>query len=201
MEALQAAGVAAGVAQTVEDRVDFDPQLRSLNWLTEVDADQLGRWPVAESTIKFDKTPTHAGGPIDRGAPSYGEHNYQVYGDLLGLSHDEVDRLAADGVITPLSRFTFDTDSLKSYKGMHRALFRPSGLSRDPRSGRWFILSSVNKMLVVADASWRVLKVCPLDPALFIQPEGIAFDRSENLYISNEGNKTTPGTVLRFLRR
>lgn len=110
-------------------------------------------------------------------------------------------RLAADGVITPLSRFTFDTDSLKSYKGMHHALFRPSGLSRDPRSGRWFILSSVNKMLVVADASWRVLQVCPLDPALFIQPEGIAFDRSENLYISNEGNKTTPGTVLRFLRR
>jgi crotonobetainyl-CoA:carnitine CoA-transferase CaiB-like acyl-CoA transferase len=99
MEALQAAGVAAGIAQTAEDRADWDPQLRSLNWLTEVDAMELGRWPVAESSVRFSKTPTHAGGPIDRGAAFYGEHNYKIYGDLLGLSKSDVDSLAEEGVI------------------------------------------------------------------------------------------------------
>jgi crotonobetainyl-CoA:carnitine CoA-transferase CaiB-like acyl-CoA transferase len=98
-EILQAAGVAAGIAQTAEDRYEVDPQLRSLNWLTELEADQLGRWPVAEASVKFEDTPTHAGGPLDRGAPSYGEHNHEVYGSLLGLSPQEVDRLAAEGVI------------------------------------------------------------------------------------------------------
>jgi crotonobetainyl-CoA:carnitine CoA-transferase CaiB-like acyl-CoA transferase len=97
-EKLQASGVAAGAAQTAQDRYETDPQLRHLRWLTEVDADQLGRWPVAEAPVKLEATPTHAGGPIDRGAPSYGEHNYEVYGELLGMSRNEVDQLAAEEV-------------------------------------------------------------------------------------------------------
>lgn len=96
---LQAAGVAAGVAQTAEDRADWDPQLRHLNWLTEVDADQLGRWPVAEASVRFSETPTHAGGRIDRGAPTYGEHNHEVYSQLLGFSEKDLARLAAEDVI------------------------------------------------------------------------------------------------------
>jgi crotonobetainyl-CoA:carnitine CoA-transferase CaiB-like acyl-CoA transferase len=36
MMKLQNAGVPAGVCQNAEDRVDADPQLRHLKWLTEV---------------------------------------------------------------------------------------------------------------------------------------------------------------------
>jgi crotonobetainyl-CoA:carnitine CoA-transferase CaiB-like acyl-CoA transferase len=44
-------------------------------------------------------TPQYAGGRVGRGAPTYGEHNYEVYEELLGLSRDEVDGLAAEDAI------------------------------------------------------------------------------------------------------
>ncbi len=48
MMKLQRAGVPAGVCQNAEDRVDTDPQLRHLNWLTEVTGTKIGTWPVYE---------------------------------------------------------------------------------------------------------------------------------------------------------
>jgi crotonobetainyl-CoA:carnitine CoA-transferase CaiB-like acyl-CoA transferase len=99
MEALQRAGVAAGVAQTAEDRCDIDPQLAHLKWLTEVPNPSIGTWPVAEVPFDLSRTPPHAGGWIDKGAPVYGEHNYEVYAEVLGLSAAEVDALAAEDVI------------------------------------------------------------------------------------------------------
>lgn len=99
MERLQTAGVPAGVAQNAEDRVEHDPQLAALDWLTELDATDFGRWPVAAPSVKLSDTPQHAGGLVDAGAPIYGEHNHEVYGRLLGLSAAEVDALAADGII------------------------------------------------------------------------------------------------------
>jgi crotonobetainyl-CoA:carnitine CoA-transferase CaiB-like acyl-CoA transferase len=99
MEMLQRAGVPAGVAQDAEDRVDRDPQLEHLEWLTELDAAVLGRWPVAAGSVKMSETPPHIGGWIDRAAALYGEHNHDVYGELLGITPAEVDELSADGVI------------------------------------------------------------------------------------------------------
>jgi crotonobetainyl-CoA:carnitine CoA-transferase CaiB-like acyl-CoA transferase len=99
MEALQAAGVPAGVCQTAEDRVDTDPQLRHLEWLVEVPGTKIGTWPVGEVPVELSRTPTYIGGRTGRAAPTYGEDNRHVYEDLLGLSSVEVDRLEADGVI------------------------------------------------------------------------------------------------------
>ena len=99
MYKLQAAGVAAGVCQTAEDRCDVDPQLAALDWLTEVTGAKIGTWPVAEAPMKLSETPAHIGGPVNRGAPCYGEDNEYVYGELLGMSSREIRRLADDGVI------------------------------------------------------------------------------------------------------
>ena len=99
MHALQAAGVPAGVCQTAEDRCDHDPQLAHLDWLTELSATTIGTWPLAEIPIKMSDTPPHAGGIPDRGAPLYGEDNYTVLGELLGLSTADVDALADEGVL------------------------------------------------------------------------------------------------------
>jgi crotonobetainyl-CoA:carnitine CoA-transferase CaiB-like acyl-CoA transferase len=44
-------------------------------------------------------TPQFIGGPVGRAAAAYGEHNYAVYNEVLGLSADEVDALAEEGVI------------------------------------------------------------------------------------------------------
>jgi crotonobetainyl-CoA:carnitine CoA-transferase CaiB-like acyl-CoA transferase len=99
MEELQTRGIPAGVCQTAGDRCDRDPQLAHLNWLTEVEGSKIGRWPVAEFPVKLSATPAYMGGPINRGAPCYGEDNEWVLGELLGLSKAEMTRLADDGVI------------------------------------------------------------------------------------------------------
>jgi crotonobetainyl-CoA:carnitine CoA-transferase CaiB-like acyl-CoA transferase len=99
MHKLQAAGVAAGVCQNAEDRCDNDPQLKHLKWLTEVNGTKIGRWPVYELPMKFSRTPAYIGGPIDRGAPGYGEDNLWLLTNLLGMSASDVERLAEDGVI------------------------------------------------------------------------------------------------------
>jgi crotonobetainyl-CoA:carnitine CoA-transferase CaiB-like acyl-CoA transferase len=49
--------------------------------------------------MKFSKTPAYAGGPIDRGAPCYGEDNEWLLTELLGMSNSEVQKLAEEGVI------------------------------------------------------------------------------------------------------
>ena len=98
MFALQKAGVPAGVCQTAEDRCDHDPQLKALEWLTEVTGTKIGRWPIAEVPIKMSESPAYIGGRIDRGAPCYGEDNDYVYGELLGMSSQEIAALAAEGV-------------------------------------------------------------------------------------------------------
>jgi crotonobetainyl-CoA:carnitine CoA-transferase CaiB-like acyl-CoA transferase len=99
MHALQSAGVPAGVCQTAEDRCDRDPQLAALDWLTEVTGTKIGRWPVIEVPAKLSETPAYAGGPIDRGAPCYGEDNVHVLKHLLGYSDADIERLARDQVI------------------------------------------------------------------------------------------------------
>lgn len=99
MYALQRAGVPAGVCQTAEDRCDVDPQLKALEWLTEVTGTKIGRWPVAEVPIRMSESPAYIGGRIDRGAPCYGEDNEYVYGELLGMSTQAIAQLAEDGVI------------------------------------------------------------------------------------------------------
>jgi crotonobetainyl-CoA:carnitine CoA-transferase CaiB-like acyl-CoA transferase len=99
MSALQQAGVPAGVCQTAEDRCDHDPQLATLNWLTEVTGSKIGRWPIAEVPVKMSESPAYIGGRLDRGAPCYGEDNDYVFGELLGMHAGEIAALAGEGVI------------------------------------------------------------------------------------------------------
>jgi crotonobetainyl-CoA:carnitine CoA-transferase CaiB-like acyl-CoA transferase len=99
MHKLQKAGVPAGVCQNSEDRCDHDPQLRHLKWLTEVTGTKIGTWPIYELPMKFSRTPAYIGGPINRGAPGYGEDNEWLLTTLLGMTSSDVERLAEEGVI------------------------------------------------------------------------------------------------------
>ena len=99
MHRLQREGVPAGVCQNSEDRFDADPQLKHLNWLTEVPQTEMGTWPIKEFPVKLSETPAYMGGPTGRAAPCYGEDNDFAYGELLGLSTDEIGRLREEEVI------------------------------------------------------------------------------------------------------
>ncbi len=95
--------------------------------------------------------------------------------------------------------FSINTQSISEPEKKGRKMrFEPSAIATHPLTGEWYILSSVNKLLVVADSNWTVKDVYPLDPARFRQPEGIAFDSRANLYISNEGDELSNGNVLKF---
>lgn len=79
--------------------------------------------------------------------------------------------------------------------------FRPSAFAQHPKTNDWYFLSSVNRLLVVTDAQWKVKEVCPLPHSPFLQPEGIAFDSKSNLYVSNEGDEIINGSVFKFAYR
>lgn len=99
MERLQAAGVPAGVVQTVQERIDRDPQLRHLGWTKDLPHSEMGTYPVKAFTVGLSATPGDPGGVTQRGAPCYGEDNDYVYGELLGLSTGDRQTLQAEGVI------------------------------------------------------------------------------------------------------
>jgi uncharacterized protein YjiK len=98
--------------------------------------------------------------------------------------------------ITRVRSFEINTQSMREQYDLKWG-FRASALARN-NNGEWYILSSVNKLLMVTDIDWKIRKVYTLSPKTFIQPEGIAFDSYQNLYISNEGNETRNGNILKF---
>jgi hypothetical protein len=106
-------------------------------------------------------------------------------------------RLIGDSVKKD-SQFKIDVKQIEERAGLKKMTFHPSGLSKNPLTNEWYILSSVNRLIVVTDNNWNVKLTYDLNPALFGQPEGIAFDDQNNLYISNEGDKISPGNVFKF---
>ncbi|MEO5891181.1 MAG: SdiA-regulated domain-containing protein [Ferruginibacter sp.] len=94
--------------------------------------------------------------------------------------------------------FQVNTKDIAAKLEEKKVAFKPSALAKNYTGTEWYILSSVNKLLVVTDDKWVVKDVYKLDPTLFDQPEGIAFDKNNNLYISNERGGTSYATVLKF---
>jgi len=92
---LQRAGVAAGVASTIQDLFE-DPQLRHRNHFVRLNHKEIGPMAYRASAYKLSRTPSR----LVRPAPCLGEHNEFVYKQILGYSDDEVADMLAEGVIT-----------------------------------------------------------------------------------------------------
>lgn len=99
-----------------------------------------------------------------------------------------------------LQTFSIDVNQIKAITGKVERGFRPSALARNPVNNNWYIVSAVNKMLVITDDKWNVKHVVALSSNTFTQPEGIAFDKNGNMYISNEGDDLADGNILKFKR-
>jgi benzylsuccinate CoA-transferase BbsF subunit len=95
MHALQAAGVPAGAVQTAEDTNDHDPQIASRGVFFEMDHPVIGEARFEGTPIQFSRTVQENW----RSGPLLGEDNAHVFKGLLGLSEDEYEDLAAEGVI------------------------------------------------------------------------------------------------------
>jgi uncharacterized protein YjiK len=107
-------------------------------------------------------------------------------------------QIDASGNLTTSGEFEINVKEIDAIAGTRKINFHPSALARNPATGEWWILSATNQILVIADETWKIKAVYPLDPTLFNQPEGMAFDNQKNLYISNERGQKSYATVLEF---
>jgi crotonobetainyl-CoA:carnitine CoA-transferase CaiB-like acyl-CoA transferase len=94
MTRLQNSGVATGVAQTSEDLMEHDPQMKERHFYYELDHSEVGvyrspRPPYLMSKLEFDM----------QRAPLLGEDNEYVLNEILGMIDDEITELVIEGVL------------------------------------------------------------------------------------------------------
>lgn len=95
VETMLAAGVPASPINTV-DRLVTDPHIAGARQMfVDMEHPKAGKTKLTGCHIKLSATPAHLRSP----APQLGEHNAAVFGDLLGLTADELAQLQLDGVI------------------------------------------------------------------------------------------------------
>jgi crotonobetainyl-CoA:carnitine CoA-transferase CaiB-like acyl-CoA transferase len=94
LEILRAAEIPVAESTTIAD-IFADPHYAARGAIATTDDPTLGPVRMQGVTPKLSKTP----GAIRRGAPLLGEHNAEVYRELLGLSAEEVERLRQEGVV------------------------------------------------------------------------------------------------------
>jgi hypothetical protein len=100
--------------------------------------------------------------------------------------------------LVPAGEFRLDMPASGAFGGLLKKRLHPSALAKSPVTGEWFILSAANHLLLIAGDRWKIKQVVHLNENEFNQPEGIAFDRNGDLYISNEGGDLSEGNILRF---
>ena len=94
------------------------------------------------------------------------------------------------------SAYTMDVRGVLETTSPKSTKFKPSGAAVNPVTGELYILSSINKLLVIADRRGTIKELYNLDPTIFNQPEGITFTPNGSLFISNEAGNMQPATIL-----
>ncbi len=90
---LQAAGIAAGVVQDIEDLIDHDPGIAARGALVTLDHPQLGPFGHVRTPIQFSRDSLD---PYR--APGIGEHTADVAENIAGLSAERISELFDSGV-------------------------------------------------------------------------------------------------------
>jgi len=94
MALLQAQGVAAGAVQNARDLAQ-DPQLKERGFFIELDHPRMGKTVSDATPVRLSATP-----PLySRPAPLPGQDNDYVYGEILGLSESEINKLKKQKII------------------------------------------------------------------------------------------------------
>jgi uncharacterized protein YjiK len=85
-----------------------------------------------------------------------------------------------------LSDITIDVSAVAQKFNKKKLELKPSAAAIEPLTNELYILSSVNKVLLVTDKNGNIKNAYPLNAGIYKQPEGIAFTSSGDLLISNE---------------
>lgn len=106
----------------------------------------------------------------------------------------------ASGTYSP-GPVTIDAHAVAEKLGLKKIKLKPSAAAINPLTNELYILCSVNKLLVITDRAGRLKEFYELDPAIYKQPEGIAFTPWGDLIISNEAHETGLANILVIKRK
>jgi benzylsuccinate CoA-transferase BbsF subunit len=95
MNALQQAGVAAGVVQTVEDQFRRDRQLAARSFFEEIEHSVKGKVTATGIPLGLTRTPGRTSGT----GAAVGQDNDYVFGEVLGMSRGEIQAHVDAGAI------------------------------------------------------------------------------------------------------
>jgi len=94
--------------------------------------------------------------------------------------------------------YVIDVRKIEDLMNEKKLKFKPSAAAIHPLTGQLFIISSVNKVLVIADKNGNPQEVYRLNPELYKQPEGLTFSPEGHLIISNESGGTGAANIELF---
>jgi len=90
------AGIPAGSVNTVTEAI-VDPQIKAREMVVDIEQPGIGTVPVSGIVVKMSETP----GSINTPAPIIGQHNNEIFCDLLGISEKRLTELEKEGVVSP----------------------------------------------------------------------------------------------------
>ena len=94
MKELQRSGICAAVLNNSAELLN-DPQLLDRNYVQWLEREFVGTIPHPSTPYRPGKNPI----PIAKPAPTLGQHNKAVLGELLGLSNATLAELISEGII------------------------------------------------------------------------------------------------------
>ncbi len=94
--------------------------------------------------------------------------------------------------------FSLDATEVLEKSLVEKNRFKPSAAAIHPVTGDLYIVSSINKLLVMTDTQGAIKKAYLLNIKLFKQPEGIAFTPSGDMPISNEAAGKGAANILYY---
>ena len=92
--------------------------------------------------------------------------------------------------------YVIDIRKIEKIMDEKKLRFKPSAATINPLTGELFIISSINKVLVIADLQGIPKKVFRINPKLYKQPEGMAFTPNGDLLVSNEFADIGAGNIF-----
>jgi hypothetical protein len=96
------------------------------------------------------------------------------------------------------SSFAIDVSQIAASVGEKKIKFKPSAAAINPVDSLLYIVSAINKLVVVTDRNGKFKKSYSIDPSLFKQPEGITFTPWGSIIISNEAADIGVADILIF---
>jgi len=94
LEAMKEAGVPAGKLFTAEDMLS-DEQYAARGNVVEVEDPDIGPFPMQNVVPRLSGTP----GEVRWTGPKLGQHNDEIYGEVLGMGDEDLTTMRERGII------------------------------------------------------------------------------------------------------